>query len=168
MKQTRDIAEVMTTPVVSVGSVTRVFDALQVARDHGIHHLAVVDNSALKGVVCTCDLREAALAVSVASVMQPVVAKVTSDANVREAAELMLSRGVGSVLVMAGEKPLGIVTRRDLHEQGEAIADLMSSCKCVVCGSIQHLRIGRDGEYLCMSCRERAEPGGWFDLGDGD
>jgi len=169
MKPAHELRELMKGPVVSVQSATQVFDALQVARDHGIHHLAVTEGNALCGIVCTCDLRDAALNVPVESVMHRQVVTVNPSASVEEAAELMLARSVGSVLVMnGGANPLGIVTRQDISSRGEHLSDLMAQCKCAACGSMEHLRMVHDGDYMCTSCMDRAVPDGWFDLGAGD
>ena len=169
MKAAHEVRELMRTPVVSVGSATVVFDALQVARDHGIHHLAVTDNETLCGIVCTCDLREAALNRSVESVMRRTVITVDCEATIKQAAELMMTESVGSVLVTnGGSKPVGIVTRQDISSGSTELSDLMSRCRCASCGSMEHLRIARDGDYICVSCFDRSGPDGWFDLGAGD
>ena len=168
MKPESDISQVMKQPVICVNSVMNVIDALQVAKDHNIHHLVVMDNGALEGVVCTCDLRDASLRAPVQDVMHRDVATVSPDMTARQAAELMVSRKVGSVIVTNGRKPVGVVTRLDLSEHDEATKELISECKCAACGSHQHLRSGNDGEYWCVSCLDRATPDGWFDLGTGD
>lgn len=169
MKAARQVSDLMSEPVVSIDRGTHVFDALQVARDHGIHHLAVTSAHALCGIVCTCDLRDAALNAPVGSVMQQDVVTLDHTASVQQAAELMVERSVGSVLVTnGGARPVGIVTRRDLSSLGAELSDLMSGCRCAACGSIDHLRVARDGDYMCASCLDRADPDGWFDLGAGD
>ncbi len=168
MKNARDIGDVMKSPVISVEAIMDVIDALQVAKDHNIHHLAVVERGELRGIVCTCDLRDASLNSPVEHIMHRDVATVVASCSIHEAAELMVRRGVGSVVVTHGKQAVGIATRLDISEHDEAITDLMSQCKCAACGSLQHLRIGNDGEYLCVSCLDRASPDGWFDLGAGD
>jgi len=168
MKDEPPISRVMKQPVVCVESVMNVIDALQVAKDHNIHHLVVMANDTLQGVVCTCDLRDASLTTPVEAVMHRDVATVTPDASPHEAAELMVNRRVGSVIVTKGQRPVGVVTRLDLSEHDPVIRELISECKCAACGSHQHLRSGTDGEYLCVSCLDRASPDGWFDLGTGD
>jgi predicted transcriptional regulator len=169
MKPADEVGELMNRPVISVRSVMQVFDALQVARDHGIHHLAVSDDDALCGIVCTCDLRDAALNIPVGNVMHRNVVTLDRHANVRQAAELMLERSVGSVLVTnGGSNPIGIVTRQDIRAMSPELSDLIAACRCAACGSMEHLRIARDGDYICTSCLERASPDGWFDLGAGD
>ena len=169
MKPAHRVRDLMKEPVISVDRATQVFDALQVARDHGIHHLAVTRDHALCGIVCTCDLREAALNAPVRTVTQVDVVTLDHAASIEQAATLMIERRVGSVLVTnGGAKPVGIVTRRDIGSRGTELANLMSACRCAACGSIDHLRIARDGDYICASCLDRADPDGWFDLGAGD
>lgn len=168
MRKQSDVSDVMRAPVIFVNSHMSVFDALQVAKDHNIHHLVVIDDDALQGIVCTCDLRDASLNTPVESVMHRDVATVGADCSAQDAAQVMLDRKVGSVVVTHGRKALGIVTRLDLSEYDKSITDMMSQCRCVACGALQHLRFGSDGEYLCVSCLDRADADGWFDLGTGD
>jgi CBS domain-containing protein len=47
-------------------------------------------------------------------IISPNLVTIRPDADVREVAELMDSRNVGSVLVLEGGKPVGIVTDRDI------------------------------------------------------
>ena len=54
-------------------------------------------------------------------IMSRKIASVVKDATLREAADLMAEENVGCVLVVdTGEKPLGIVTDRDLIVRGIA------------------------------------------------
>lgn len=168
MRKQNGVSDVMRSPVIFVNSHMDVFDALQVAKDHNIHHLVVIDDDALQGIVCTCDLRDAGLNTPVHSVMHRDVATVGADCSTHGAAQVMLDRKVGSVVVTLGTKALGIVTRLDLSEYDKSITDMMSQCRCAYCGALQHLRFGSDGEYLCVSCLDRAGADGWFDLGTGD
>jgi CBS domain-containing protein len=56
--------------------------------------------------------------VSELALRQPIT--VEGDATVVETAELMASAGVGSVIVVDGETPVGIVTDRDIVTRGVA------------------------------------------------
>jgi predicted transcriptional regulator len=168
MKKSVAVADLKKRPVIMVGSLMNVFDALQVAKDHNIHHLVVAERDTVEAIVCTCDLRAARLNASVASVMHRDVATVPPHCSAYEAAQLMLARQVGSVVVTQHHRALGIVTRLDLSAIDASITNLMSHCKCAACGTLQHLRPSSDGEYLCVSCFDRAGNDGWFDLGTGD
>lgn len=54
------------------------------------------------------------LPVMVREVMTPTIVSVDASASVKDAANLMLEKGIGSVIVMEGEKPVGIMTERDI------------------------------------------------------
>lgn len=54
------------------------------------------------------------LPVFVREIMTPTIIGVDVSSTVKEAAELMIERGIGSVVVTEGGKPVGILTERDI------------------------------------------------------
>jgi malate dehydrogenase (oxaloacetate-decarboxylating) len=50
----------------------------------------------------------------VREVMTPSVISVEASSSVRDAAQVMIERGVGSVIVMEAGRPVGILTERDV------------------------------------------------------
>jgi CBS domain-containing protein len=52
--------------------------------------------------------------VQITEAMNDVVVTAPRDARVREVAELMRDRGVGSVVIVDGERPCAVITDRDL------------------------------------------------------
>ncbi len=54
------------------------------------------------------------LPVLVREIMTPTIISVDAEATVKEAAEVMIQKGIGSVVVVEQGKPVGIVTERDL------------------------------------------------------
>lgn len=89
----------------------------------GIHHLLVVDDRRVVGIVSDRDLggrvgarRRDAGATPVADVMSEHVVTIAGDATVRRAANLMRGRGISCLAIVADEKAVGIVTITDLLE----------------------------------------------------
>jgi predicted transcriptional regulator len=157
---------VMRRPLIALHLYDTVSDALDTAREHGVHHFPVCNHEQVVGMVCTCDLQEAKLEQAVGNLMHPAVT-IPSNSSTAEAAMLMKAADVGSVLVTDGRgSPCGIVTRSDLSGD-PPVAALLEDCRCEACGSIRHLH--RHGErWLCFACHERATEPQAFDTGGGD
>jgi CBS domain-containing protein len=92
-------------------------------RLHDIHHLIVLEQRRVVGVVSARDLggRVGARghdgdARTVADVMSPHIVSATPETTVRQAANLMRGRIVGCLAVIDGDEPIGIVTTTDLLE----------------------------------------------------
>jgi predicted transcriptional regulator len=146
-----------------------VLEALDHARGAGVHHLPVVEQETLLGITCTCDLADARLDASVEEVMKRSPATLPCDSTGLEAATIMRETGVGSVVVLDGQRPVGIVTRLDLLTRaGQVAQELLQDVCCECCASREHLRPYGPGRTLCKDCRDRAGDSGsaWVDIGD--
>ena len=141
-------------PLLRISAKTTVFDALEVARCAGSHHLTLFDGMVLLGVVCTCDLEELPLEAQVgrALVRPPVL--IDEAQSVEAALKRMSDKIVGSVLVTRAGEPVGIVTREDLAQVAELS---LPNLRCDACGGVAHLRQGSKG-LLCLDCQSRAHP----------
>jgi CBS domain-containing protein len=160
------LTQVMRRPLITLRPYHTVTDALGLAREHGVHHFPVCDHEAVVGMVCTCDLQEAAQDQVVGNILRPPVT-LTADRSAADAATLMKAADVGSVLVMdANGCPCGIVTRGDLNGE-PPLAAILEDCRCEACGSVRHLQRYRE-RRLCFSCRERALEPQAFETGGGD
>ena len=162
----QEVASIMSVPTVCITPAMRAFEALNLAREHKIHHLPVVEQGIAVGVVCTCDLEDVAPDDSVSTCMHHPPITAPPDSSWKEALELMNARRVGSLLVVAGGRLLGIVTRKDQERAGvEMRDDPRGYCSC--CGELEHLRPHVTGA-LCTDCMDRARPTAAFDAGGGD
>lgn len=159
------VQQLMSTPVIGVSPVMLVSDALELALQHELHHLPVINRGNALGMVCTCDLEVANPSATVSDSMRCPPASVGLETSGTDALKLMNSRRVGSLLVLEGERPVGIVTRRDLQESGLPMSDPRGHCSC--CSDIAHLRPHVTGA-LCAECWDRSRPGAPVDLGGGD
>jgi CBS domain-containing protein len=113
------IAEIMSTHVRTIGPADSAVLAWERMRLHGIHHLVVVRDSHILGIVSDRDLggahgTEVREGRSVRDLMTPSVLTVPSNSTVREAANLMRGHRAGSLPVVDDGKLVGIVTVWDL------------------------------------------------------
>ena len=125
----KTVREVMTTELVSL----KLNDTLRLADDlmnlAKLRHFPVLDDGKVVGLVIQADLlyasmrslarhpkdtpRRALGMVSVRDVMRPATT-VSADTTLRDAARMMVEREIESLLVLEGEKLVGLVSRTDL------------------------------------------------------
>lgn len=125
----KTVAEVMTKDLLTL----KLNDTLRLADDMlnlaQIRHFPVLDGERVAGIVNQDDLlhasmaslvrhpkdspREALGAVVVKDIMKPATV-ITPEMPIRAAAETMVEKGIEALLVVGGEKLLGLVTRTDL------------------------------------------------------
>lgn len=115
------LGEIMTPRVVTITPDEPASAAWTRMRRRGIRHLAVMDDGHLVGVVSERDLGGRAGTTqrrgrSVHSMMTRNVVSATPGTPVREAADLMRERLIGSLPVMDGDELVGIVTATDVFD----------------------------------------------------
>jgi CBS domain-containing protein len=112
------LADIMTTRVERVGLNETPAKARTLMRLRRIHHLVVVDDHTVKGLLTDEDLRGPAADASptVAPLMTAHVATAPSDLTVRKAANLLRGSNTGALPVLERGKLVGIVTVSDLLE----------------------------------------------------
>jgi CBS domain-containing protein len=147
----------MKAPVRVLGPNVSVIEALQLAEDAGVHHLPIVENGEIMGLVCTCDLEDVDLKLPVRHIPRGPAATIARGASVGDAVLSMAQRGIGSLLVTEGNQVVGIVTREDLSKAGVEVDDT-PGFRCVSCGSVKHLKSEGDKGTLCLDCRVRSRP----------
>ncbi|MFO7177590.1 MAG: CBS domain-containing protein [Pseudomonadota bacterium] len=130
MTHFRLVRDVMTRDVVTLYRNDKLAVADDVMRLGRIRHLPVLDETGqLVGIVSQRDLfysgliralgygtraqRAALDSVAVKDAMQPNVVTTTPDTPLREAAETMLTRKIGCLVVLEGSKIVGILTESD-------------------------------------------------------
>ena len=114
-------AEVMSTNVLTVKPETTATDAWELMRRKRVHHLVVMEDSTVMGVLSDRDaggrnggdLRARA---RVTDLMTASVVTVDAGVPIRKIANLMRGRTIGCVPVVDGKKLVGIVTVTDLLE----------------------------------------------------
>jgi diguanylate cyclase (GGDEF)-like protein/PAS domain S-box-containing protein len=115
------LQKVMSSPVITVPKSMTCLDAYQVCLRDGIRHLVIVDDDKLLlGVVSETDFRlhinltTLAGRRQIASVMSRSVFSLQPQASLLDALNLMQSHRDSCVVVVEGERPIGIVTERDI------------------------------------------------------
>jgi len=121
--------DVMSTPVRTIGSDTSMADAGELMAKWGHGGVPVVDEGRLSGIVTRKDvdkaLRHGLEHAPVRGFIGKDVVTVGPDVDLSELEQLLASRGIGRVPVIAGGSLVGIVTRKDVlrAEHGDAYLD---------------------------------------------
>jgi acetoin utilization protein AcuB len=115
------VADVMTKHVQTISPDSGGVDAWELMRRKGIHHLVVMADSGVTGVISDRDAggRSGASIRArsrVSDLMSTSVVTVEPDATIRKTANLMRGRTIGCVPVVDGTRLVGIVTVSDLLE----------------------------------------------------
>jgi len=151
------VAEVMGTELFTLTPDTVVASAQRLAFENGIHHLLVLDNGTLTGIICREDLRLADRDALVGDCMSSPVLCIPPETTLQEAVDIMGANDIDCLPVVTGAFLVGIVTRDALATAGlsaeeAAEKDLMA---CTACGITDHVR--RDpragGIPLCVHCQ---------------
>jgi acetoin utilization protein AcuB len=110
------VDEVMTTDVQTIRPDTRASEARELMQRNRIHHLVVMENSKVVGVISDRDVRgvDVRWQSRVEDIMTRSVVAVPPDETIRKVANLMRGRTVGCVPVIKGQRLRGIVTVSDL------------------------------------------------------
>lgn len=121
----------MTEPVISISPDATVIEADRMMREYGIRRLPVIKKDKLVGIVTRGDVREARASaatslsiwelnyliarLTVAKVMSSDVITIEPDANIADAADLMLNKKVSGIPVLNDKKNVvGIITESDI------------------------------------------------------
>jgi CBS domain-containing protein len=124
------VGDVMTRELVTLGRNERLLVADDVMKIGRVRHLPIVDDDGkLVGIISQRDLfhsgllralgygshaREQALdSLVVKEAMKSEVVTTTADTKIEDAAKLMLERKIGCLVVLEGEKLVGILTESD-------------------------------------------------------
>jgi acetoin utilization protein AcuB len=113
----------MSREIKTTSPLATVAEARNLMRLSGVHHLLVMSENRVVGVVSDRDLGRpiadrlpANGAIAVEAVMTRDLVTAGPDTTIREAANMLRGRHIGSLAILAGSKPVGIVTNTDLLE----------------------------------------------------
>ncbi|HEY6106960.1 MAG TPA: CBS domain-containing protein [Anaeromyxobacteraceae bacterium] len=126
----RLVAEAMTTAVVTVAPGASVEAARRLARALGAHHLLVIDEGTLVGILCRCDLDEAEPGSEVSDCMSVPVMTIPPDASLAAAVATMADFEVGCLPVVAGGLIMGVLSEDELARAGTAAPGAAGRCRC--------------------------------------
>ncbi len=161
------VREVMSRTVIGVPPGMSVADALELANEHAISHLPVIEGGHARGLVCTCDLEEAELGADVFGVMHTPAVDIDPERTLGEAAAVMSKTGVGSLVVVSAQEIVGMLTRTDFERIGLAKTAFADN-SCTGCGSYHHVHADAGGIWWCSACRAHRGPAAPEELGSGD
>ncbi len=137
--QARDI---MTPDVITITPDASVQDAARKLSDYHISGMPVVDGDGrVMGIITTADIITKA-GNTVEKIMTRRVVSVREDTPVDEIAQILTSKRIKRVPVMAGDRLLGVVSRADI------VRMMAGRWVCQVCGSIH---LGQH-PHACESC----------------
>jgi len=155
----------MTRDPVIIAPYTLAVHAERIATGRNIHHLLVVQDARLVGVVCLCDLLSTDSDAIAAELMTTPPVTIDSLASGEEAADAIRDLAIGCLPVLDGDKLVGVLTRGDLQRAGLLDADSIARA-CASCGERHHALAHEDrSRSFCLSCLER---GAAFDYPDLD
>ena len=113
------VRDVMVTDLITIGPETTARAAWKLMRDGRFRHLPVLKAGRLVGILSDRDLRPVLLSpslarVRVADLMSEEISTVRPGAPVEDAASLLVTKKIGCLPVLDGERLVGIVTETDL------------------------------------------------------
>jgi tRNA nucleotidyltransferase (CCA-adding enzyme) len=111
------VSDLMSFPVVSVGSATTMAQVAKILRETGCTGLPVIDEGRLQGVISRRDFKRVRkkkqLSAPVKAFMSDRVLTITPDKSPGQAVGLMIKHDVGRLPVVENGEVIGIVTRSD-------------------------------------------------------
>jgi len=108
------LREIMTETPTTITAETTVARARAAMKTAGVHHLIVMESKAIAGLVSDRDIRNLNGTLPVSAVMSARIATASPDTTVREAANLLRGRSIGSLPIVEKGRLVGIVTISDL------------------------------------------------------
>src|SRR5262245_39146957 len=137
------VKEIMTTSVISVPEHETVENAARLLARHRISGLPVVNkNGQLTGMVTEYDLisKQGHL---VADIMSRGVISVSPETDTQEVIHVLTNRRIRRVVVLDGDRPVGVVSRSDL------IKEIAMRWVCPTCGEVVR---GPEAPEQCPGC----------------
>lgn len=168
--QTR-VSDVMSRELATIAPYALAAHAELIAQSRKVHHLLVVEDDRLAGVLCLCDLYGCESDAVAVELMSTPPATIDSGATLEDAIEAMRDIGIGCLPVLDGDDLVGVITRGDLRRAG--FEDEIVFRTCASCSTRHHVRSAMGNAVaFCVDCMERGrafdseDP--YDDLGDGD
>jgi len=119
------VSEIMSSPVQTAFSDLSVLEAGNIMEDKKIKRLPILDGRKLVGIVTQTDLTRVLTSYGmwrdISETMSDDVYTIQRKAAVAEAAEIMASRNISSVVVMDADRVTGVLTERDLLKRVVAL-----------------------------------------------
>jgi len=112
------VAEIMSAPVVTVPADLSIFETSKTMEKKGIKQLPVLEKGQLVGIVTQTDLIRTLTSYvmwrDVGEIMVRNVVIVQKNTTVSEASQIMTSHDISSIVVLDGDRAIGVLTERDI------------------------------------------------------
>jgi len=112
------VAEIMSAPVVTVPADLSIFEASKTMEKKGIKQLPVLEKGQLVGIVTQTNLIRTLTSYvmwrDVVEIMSRDVSTVQKNTTVSEASQIMTSHDISSIVVLDGDRAIGVLTERDI------------------------------------------------------
>ncbi len=112
------VAEIMSASVVTVPADLSIFEASKTMEKKGIKQLPVLEKGKLVGIVTQTDLIRTLTSYvmwrDVVEIMSRDVSTVQKNTTVSEASQIMTSHDISSIVVLDGDRVIGLLTERDI------------------------------------------------------
>ncbi|MBC7127496.1 MAG: CBS domain-containing protein [Candidatus Methanosuratincola petrocarbonis] len=117
----KKVKELMTKDVVTINKEKTIVEAAQIIGDKGVGSLVITDNGNIVGVLTERDMITKCIAkgcdpskTKVSEIMSSPVVAIDPEADIIDAAKLMVSKMIRRLPVLDGGKLVGIITTYDL------------------------------------------------------
>ena len=115
------LVDCMSNPVISVYPEQSIWDATELLEEHRIKRLPVLEEGILVGIITQTDLIRAVYACGsykeVNAILKPHVGTLTPDKSVEECISMMSKKNLSCLVICEDDKPVGIVSERDILER---------------------------------------------------
>ena len=115
----KPIRHYMSSPLLSLSKTSTTKDALHFFNEHHIHGAPVMDGDTLLGILTLSDVIKAIdsnvpLTLAIDKIMTKDVVRASADVQLFEVINRFKEREIGRLIVMEGDKPIGILTQSDI------------------------------------------------------
>jgi two-component system sensor kinase FixL len=119
------VAEIMSSPVETAPSDLSVLEAGNIMEGKKIKRLPILDGKKLVGIVTQTDLTRVLTSYGmwrdISEIMSDDIYTIQRKATIAEAAEIMASQNISSIVVMDADRVTGVLTERDLFKRVVAL-----------------------------------------------
>lgn len=174
------VSDVMSKNPITASYSSTIIDIARIMRDHNIGSVIILDDYGKPvGIVTERDIVVKVLASGldvnngVSKVMSKPLITVNPSTRIVDAAKIMVKRNIRRLIVMDGDKMVGIVTEKDILKVAPEIIDILLEAMkvnvgveygyssggsltgyCDCCGEWSDELIDFNSEYLCPECRK--------------
>ncbi len=155
------VGDVMAKGIITISPTDSVKAACEIMYKHDLSGLTVVDATEVVGMLTQGDLvsmianEENPAAVKVKDIMGKKLVSIGPEADIREAAKMMVENKVKRLPVLKGDKLIGVITQADIVRISPSVYDLMFDKAKMDTATLLEGAVGVSGE--CEECENFSE-----------